>query len=74
MALKEDILEGMKGDATALDTEPAKGKGKSALEMVKDLSAPQRKAMRARVEQILEALDEVEAESEAEPTEETEEA
>jgi hypothetical protein len=64
--LEADIKSAMAGDATALDTKPAKGKGKSPLEVVKGLSPKQRSALRARVEAILEALDEVEAEAEAE--------
>jgi hypothetical protein len=58
VALKEDVKPAMAGDAGALATEPAKEKKSSPLEMVKGLSAPQRKALRARAEEILEALDE----------------
>jgi hypothetical protein len=72
VALREDILAGMKGDAKALDR-PEKGKKSSPLEMVKNLSAPQRKVLRARAEAIIAALDEVEA-SEPAPEAEEEEA
>jgi hypothetical protein len=73
-SLKEDILAGMKGDASALERPTGKGKSKkSPAEMVAGLSPAQRKVLRARAEAIIEALDEVEAaetEPEAEETEE----
>ena len=73
MALKEDVKAAMAGDAKALDTKPTKGKGKSPAEVVAGLSAKQRKALRARAEEILAALDEIEA-AESEPEAEEEEA
>jgi hypothetical protein len=69
--LEADIKSAMGGDAKALDTKPEKSKGKSPAEVVAGLSAKQRKALRARVEAILEALDEAEA-AESEPEEEEE--
>jgi hypothetical protein len=71
MALKEDILAGMKGDASALERPKGKETGKSPAEVVAGLSAKQRKVLRARAEAILAALDEVEA-AESEPEEEEE--
>jgi hypothetical protein len=73
MALMEDVAAALGGDAKALDTEPAKGEGKSPAEVVAGLSAKQRKALRARAEAIIEALDEAEA-AEPEPEAEEEEA
>jgi hypothetical protein len=71
--LEADIKSAMGGDAKALDSKPAKGKSKSPAEVVAGLSSKQRKALRARAEEILAALDEVEA-AESEPeAEETEE-
>jgi hypothetical protein len=69
--LEADIKSAMAGDASALESRPkGKSKERSPREVVAGLSPAQRKALRPRVEQILEALDEVEAESEPEAEEE----
>jgi hypothetical protein len=68
--LQGDIKAALGGDKAVLDTKPAKDKGKSPLEVVKNLSPKQRSALRARAEEIIAAIDEVEAESESEPEEE----
>jgi hypothetical protein len=51
VALKEDILAGVRGDASAFERPAGKGKSKkSPAEMVAGLSPPQRKVLRARAE------------------------
>lgn len=76
MALKDDVASALEGDASALERPEGKSKSKkrSPVEVVRGLSAKQRSALRSRAEEIIAAIDEVEAESEGESTEEEEAA
>jgi hypothetical protein len=72
MALREDVKSALAGNASALER-PKKGKSKqrSPKEVMASLSPEQRKALRARAEAVLEALDAVEG-AEAEESDEEE--
>ena len=69
MALKEDVAAALDGDASAL--ERPKSKERSPEQVIAGLSQKQRQALRARAEEIIRAIDELE-EAEEEPEAEEE--
>jgi hypothetical protein len=67
VALKEDILGALQGDDSALKSKGgAKAKKRSPAEVVAGLTSAQRSMLRARAEEIIEAIDAYEAENEEE--------
>lgn len=69
MPLEAEIRAALGGNREPLDTRPEK-KGKTAAEYVAGLSSEKRKRLRAKLEALLAALDEAEANESEEPEEE----
>lgn len=69
MPLESEIKAALGGDRAPLDSRPGK-KGRTAAEYVAGLSGEKRKRLRAKLEELLAALDEAESNESEEPEEE----